>query len=155
MDVLLALATIAAVAYYVWWEDYIKPALGLDKPPRVRNSPPLPAYRARSARSARSNVLNAGSGQQDAAVASSNVQNVLPPGAAAAAAIAAPGGDVSPSDHLTLTPRELQQLANAITARAAGSTVEEALYQGFSVRKGGSAGYKRAKELFDTATKAP
>jgi hypothetical protein len=152
MDALLALITLAALAYFVAWEDYIKPWLVLDKPRRVKSLPPLPVYRARSARSARSNALNAGSAQQGATFGGSNVQ----PNVQGSGPSSAPAGllDVAPG-ALAITTNELQQLADALILRAKGATVEEAIHGAFGVRKGGGAGYKRAKELFDTATKAP
>lgn len=153
MDGFLSLAALAAAAYFLVWKDLIQPWLGLDKRAKpVKSSPPLPPYRARSRRSAGSNVVNAGSAQQSAPGEGSNVQNVQP---VATAIVAAVGTDSSSSEQFTLTPRELQQLAETIAARAAGATVEEALARGFGVKKGGSAGYTRAKRLFDAATKAP
>jgi hypothetical protein len=153
MDALLALATLAAVGYFLVWKDFLEPLIkGQGQRSRVKSSPPLPAYRARSRRSAGSNVVNGGSALPAAPGEGSNVQNVQP-------AIAPPAAEISPGapagEAFTLTPRELQQLADALAARATGATVEEALARGFSVKKGGSAGYKRAKELFDLATKAP
>jgi hypothetical protein len=47
MDVFLGLLTLAFVAYFVLWEDFLKPLLGLDTPRTVKNSPPLPAYKRR------------------------------------------------------------------------------------------------------------
>lgn len=152
MDTLLALATLAAVGYFLVWQDFLKPLLGLDRRQRVKDLPGLPAGRLRPRRSRRSNTVNAGSAQQNAAGEGSNVQNVQALASAPDAPIApgAPAGE-----GFTLSPSELQQLAEAIAARAAGATVEEALSRAFGVRKGGSAGYRRAKELFDAATKAP
>jgi hypothetical protein len=149
MDALLALITFGAVVYFLVWKDLIEPLM---KPRSVNHSGVRTAFKRRSRRSRSSNVVNAGSGQQNAAQPPVNVLNVQ-------AAPAAPAAESSPGapagEGFTLTPRELQQLAEALAARATGSTVEEALVRGFGVKKGGSQGYRRAKELFDTATKAP
>lgn len=153
LDTLAALAVLGALVYYCIWADWLRPLLfGRGAPKSVKHSAQRRGFKLRSRGSARSNVLNAGSAHQGATFAPLNVQ----PAAAAPAAIAAPAGAPGAAgDQLTLTPVELGQLAAAVALRTRGETVEEALLGGFGVRKGGSAGYRRAKELFDLATRAP
>jgi len=151
LDVLAALAVLAALVYYCVWCDWLRPLL-FGGAKSVSRSAPRRAFRLRSRGSARSNATNAGSGHQGATFAPVNVQ-AFP---AAPAAPSAPAGTpAAAGEALTLTPGELAQLAAAVALRARGATVEEALLGGFEVRKGGSANYRRAKELFDTATRAP
>lgn len=153
MDTFLGLLTLAFVVYFVFWEDWLKPLLGLDKPRKsVKSLPSMPAYKRRSARSERSNATNAGSAQQkakrDAANVPPNVPGSPPIAAAASVELHADGGYV-------LSANELQQLAEAVAARASGATIDEAMLKGFGLKKGGGKSYVRARELFDTATKAP
>lgn len=58
-------------------------------------------------------------------------------------------------DAFTLNQKELLQLAEALSLRAEGATVEQAVSRAFGVTKGGSEGWKRAKALFDAATIVP
>jgi hypothetical protein len=152
MDMLLALGTLAAVGYFLVWQDFLRPLLGLDRPQRVKSSPPLPAYRQRSRVRNLANTANAGSARQNAKEEGENVRRNVPrspaTGATIALAPAAPG-------ELVITENELQQLAGALSARAAGATVEEAIYKGWGLKKGGGPSYRRAKELFDVATSPP
>lgn len=153
MDVFLGLLTLAFVAYFVFWEDFLKPLLGLDKPRQpVKSLPPLPAYKSRSRRSRRSNGVNARSAQQEAVQPPVNVQQSVQRSAPIATEIAPPS---APTDALAITPNELQQLAEALNLRAKGATIQEAIEGGFSVKKGGTRGYERAKSLFDVATQPP
>ena len=149
MDGLLALITLGTVGYFLVWKDLIEPLLRAGS---VKHSAPRAAFKLRSRRSARSNTLNGGSAQQNAKQEGSNVPNVQPPRPAGQPGTAS---ESSSSEGFTLTPRELQQLAGAIAARAGGATVEEAIRTGFGAKKGASKDYVRAKELFDAATKAP
>ena len=149
MDGFLSLVALGLAGYFLVWKDLIEPLL---RPRVVKTSAPRAAFKLRSRGSARSNSLNAGSGQQNAVQPPVNVQ----PNVQGSPAIAVPpGATEAPGGTLLITPNELQQLSEALVLRAKGATVEEAIGQGFGVKKGGSAGYKRAKELFDTATKAP
>ena len=77
--------------------------------------------------------------------------NVPSSGTTAAQIAPAAGADGA----LLITPNELQQLAGALAARATGATVDEAIQRGFGLKKGGGPSYKRARELFDAATKPP
>lgn len=152
MDALLGLITLALVVYYVFWQDFLKPLLGLDKPRSVKPLPPLPAYRKRSRVRNPENAPNAGSAQQHAKSDAANV----PPNVPSSAGDRAPGGALEqPAGVLQITPNELQQLAAAIAARATGATIEEAIFKGWGLKKGGGPSYKRAKDLFDEATRAP
>lgn len=137
------------------WTHYGPPS----RPQRVAEGPQsvkpkrsAPAFKARSRRSNVQNAPNAGSGHTEAVQPVVNVQ----PSAAAPTQIAPPLAPAAPGDdHLTLTPRELAQLAEALHERAGGATVEEALKRAFGVSKGASAGYVRAKALWDAATVPP
>lgn len=152
MDTFLGLLTLALLGYFIIWEDWLRPLLGLDKPKSVKTSAPLPAYRTRSRRSTPVNGVNARSAQQDAVQPPVNVQPNVQRSAVATAQIA----PVVPIDGaLQVTPNELQQLAESLQLRAKGATVQEAIEGGFGVKKGGTEGYKRAKHLFDTATQPP
>lgn len=152
MDALLAIITLAALAYFVAWEDHIKPWLGLDKPQRVKSLPPLPAYKSRSRRSRGSEPANVGSVHQSAKIWPQNVPANVP-GSPATGATIPPAA--SASDTILITPNELQQLAEAVAARASGATIDESIYRGFGLKKGGGPGYRRARELFDLATAPP
>jgi len=147
MDTFLGLLTLALLGYFIIWEDWLRPLLGLDKPldrPKsVKTSAPLPAYRSRSRRSSPVNGVNARSAQQDAVQAPVNVQ------------LGVQRSAVPADGALQVTPNELQQLAESLQLRARGATVQEAIEGGFGVKKGGTEGYKRAKLLFDTATQPP
>ena len=152
MDTLLALITFVALIYFVGWEDYIKPLLGLDRPRSVKSSPDRASIKLRSRRSRRANVQNTGSAHHSAKEEPANVPANVPRSGLLESA-GAPG--VPAGEGFTLSQRELQQLAEAIAARAGGSTVDEAIVKGFGLKKGGGPSYRRAKELFDAATKAP
>jgi hypothetical protein len=62
---------------------------------------------------------------------------------------AEPPGMVAP------TLQELRQLARAIEHNARGANKQQSLEQAFGVKKGGSASWRRASELFDEAMKEP
>lgn len=117
----------------------------VNRRPTVKNNPPRRAFKLRSRRSNVQNVLNAGSTHQEA---KEPVLNVQPPAQA-------PAPPAAPAGAMTLTPIELTQLAEAVRRRAEGATVEEAIFAGFGAKKGASAAYVRAKELFDLATGVP
>jgi hypothetical protein len=142
---LLTTASLLVLVYavFVWLRGQ------LPQRESVKTSAPRRSYKRRSAGS---NVLNAGSGHQERVRLPVNVQpNVQGSG---------PLGthdteDTAAGDSLLIQPNELHQLAEALKLRSKGATVEEALSGGFGVRKGGSAGYKRAKALFDAATQPP
>jgi hypothetical protein len=152
MDIFLGLITLAFVAYFIGWEDFLKPLLGLDCPKAVKSLPPLPAYKSRSRVRNAANAANAGSAHQKAKEEAANVPANVPGSPAIGATISLAG---APAGALQITPNELQQLAEAISARASGATLDEAILKGFGLKKGGGPSYRRAKELFDTATKAP
>lgn len=118
----------------------------------VSNSAPRRAFKMRSQRSKRSNAVNAGSEHQDATGDGSNAQSVQPE-IAPPATPAAPGAPAG--EAFTLSPRELVQLGEALTLYREGATIEQAVCRAFSVTKGGSEGWKRAKSLFDAATVPP
>lgn len=123
--------------------------------PGVKRKRRIGAFSQRSVRSERSERSNAGSTRQDAKEQSVNVPNVQQAPAARAAA-PAPAADVaSANDGFTLTPGELMNLAEALHLRREGATVEQAVCRAFGVSKGGSAGYVRAKAIFDAATALP
>lgn len=147
--IVLSLA-FSAYGLFRWsWTHYgppSRPARAATGPQSVKPKRSAPAFKARSRRSNVQNALNAGSGHREAVQPTVNVQPVQ----AAPASSSAPG-----QDSFTLTPRELVQLAEALHERAGGATVEEALGKAFGVKKGASAGYVRAKALFDAATVAP
>jgi hypothetical protein len=152
MDMLLALFTFAALIYFVGWEDYLKPLLGLDRPKSVKSSPDRASIKLRSRRSRRSNGANAGSAHHSAPEAPANVPANVP----RSPAHVAPGGEWPPAAaDVVMSRNELQQLAEAVAARAGGATIEESIYRGFGLRKGGGPGYRRARELFDLATAPP
>jgi hypothetical protein len=54
--------------------------------------------------------------------------------------------------YLSITEKELQQLASALAARAAGQSKQAAIEAAFGVKKGGSIHYQRASMLYDRAT---
>jgi hypothetical protein len=128
----------------------------------VKRKRHVQGFKPRSARSARSKVLNAGSGHQDAVTPSVHVQpnvqrsetRTAEPVQIAPAA-PAPGATAEPSDRFTLTPREMVQLGEALNLYRDGDTIEQAVCTAFGVTKGGSEGWKRAKGLFDAATVPP
>lgn len=120
--------------------------------PSVKKKRRIGAFKQRSARSNVQNAVNAGSTQQDAEQQPVNVQSVQTPPAEIAPLAASSLAD---SDSFTLSPAELMQLAEAINLRREGATVEQAVCRAFGVTKGASAGYKRAKALFDAATALP
>lgn len=147
---LLTTASLLVLAYagFTWLRGQ------LPRPRResVKNSPARPVYKLRSRGSRGSNAANAGSAHREAVQAPVNVPaNVR----SSPAIVLAPGSPAAPSGALAITPNELQQLAAALAERAGGATVEEAVFRGFGVKKGGGAGYKRARELFDAATSPP
>jgi hypothetical protein len=149
MDALLGLVTLGAVVYFLVWKDLIEPML---RPRSVKASEPRPAFVKRSRRSRVPNAANVGSPQQHAKSDPANV----PPNVPGSAAIAADSHQVqSLPGGLVITRNELQQLAAAIAARATGATIDEAILKGWGLKKGGGPSYKRAKDLFDTATQAP
>lgn len=141
------------------WDTYGPPSR-----PTTTPAPPAPgaggagssrrrtAFKPRSVRSERSNVVNAGSGHQDARSASVNVHANVQPERASAPPEPPP---VAADGAFTLSQRELIQLAEALHLRSEGSTVEQAVSRAFGVSKGGSEGWKRAKGLFDAATIVP
>jgi hypothetical protein len=98
------------------------------------------------------NPENTGSAQTNAKSAPANVPANVPGSVVATPQIAV---EVPPSNTLDMTPNELHQLLDAITARANGATIDEAILKGFGLKKGGGPSYKRARELFDLGTKAP
>jgi hypothetical protein len=53
------------------------------------------------------------------------------------------------------TLQELRQLVQAVAHNARGANKQQSIEQAFGVKKGGSAGWRRASQLFDEATKAP
>jgi hypothetical protein len=148
-DVLIAVSLLClAYAGFSWaWAQW-----GPRRAESVKRKPRRLGFKRRSKGSNVQNPVNAGSEHQDAPAVAVNVQNVQAP----AAAPAAPPGDAGqPGEGFTLTPRELVQLAEALQLRGEGRTVEECLSQAFGVKKGGSAGYVRAKALWDAATVVP
>jgi hypothetical protein len=153
MDGFLSLASLSLAVYFLVWKDIVQPLLGLDKRAKpVKSSPPLRVYRKRSRVRNVSNDANAGSTQQHA---KREVQNVPAnvPGSAPSSAQIAP---LEVADGVyVLSQNELQQLATALASRAGGATEAEAIRAGFGASKGGGPAYRRAKELFDAATKAP
>jgi hypothetical protein len=152
LDTLAAIGVLAAFAYYVVWDDWLRPLFFGRSAQSVKASPPRRGFKLRSRGANVRNATNAGSTHQNATFAPVNV----PPAAAAIAPPAAPaGGAQGGAEQLTLTPRELVQLAEAISLRARGATVEAAILEGFGAKKGSSEAYRRAKELFDAATRAP
>lgn len=152
LDTLLALATFAAVIYWLVWEDVIAPLLGMDRPKSVKRNPPLPAYKRRSRVPNATNAANAGSAQQHA---KSEVQNV-PANVLGSAPSSAQIAPLQLADGAyVLSQNELQQLATALASRAGGATEAEAIKAGFGASKGGGPAYRRAKELFNAATRAP
>jgi hypothetical protein len=133
-----------------------------DKAASVKHKRRVQGFKPRSARSNVQNAVNAGSGHQDAVTPSVHVQPNVPrsaPLAAEPVRIAPPSAPSAPNaergDDFTLSPRELAQLAEALHERANGATVEEAIFTAFGMKKGASAGYIRAKALWDAATVAP
>ena len=100
----------------------------------------------------RSERSREGSTHQEAVQPVLNVQNVQDPPAQSSSVSNAPAGE---SDSFTLSPAELVQLSEALNLYREGATVEQAVCRAFSVTKGGSGGYKRAKAIFDAATVAP
>jgi hypothetical protein len=135
----------------VWIAPRLAPKGG-DEGESVKKKPRSAAFRKRSQRSDVQNAVNAGSGHQDATAPTVNVQNVQ---VAPSAQTVPPGDAGQPSDGFTLSSGELVQLADALHRRREGATVEEAVSRAFSVTKGGSEGWKRAKALFDAATALP
>jgi len=109
-------------------------------------------YKKRSAGSGVQNDTNAGSERQDAQPPVVNVQTVQVTPAAQSTETAVQS---TAPDTFALTARELAQLADAIHRRAEGSTVEAAVCGSFGVTKGASAGYVRAKAIFDAAMVVP
>jgi hypothetical protein len=51
------------------------------------------------------------------------------------------------------TLQELRQLVQAASHNARGATKQQSIEQAFGVKKGGSAGWRRASQLFDEAMK--
>jgi hypothetical protein len=168
----LTTLSLAALAYAaVQWVNgaYIGPwraARAAEKAPdkatSVKSKRRVQGFKARSARSERSNAVNAGSGHQERVQPPVNVQRSEPRSEVRTAepvqiapVATPPGANAEPSDGFTLSPRELAQLAEALHERANGATVEEALASAFGVKKGASAAYTRAKALWDAATVAP
>ena len=145
MDVLLAVVTLAAVVYFVGWEDYLEPWITPYLQKSVKHLPTNAAAQPRSRRSRIPNVTNVRSRRQNTKIDAPNVPTNVPRSPA----------EAPPPGAFLISANELQQLANAISARANGATIEEAILRGFGEKKGSAAGYKRAKELFDAATKAP
>lgn len=136
-----------------------RPAAAAPAGEGVKSSHNRPAFKPRSRRSNVQNATNAGSRRSDAAEPSVNVQGVQDSSTSPAAPIA---GDVAPAGAaavneggFTLSPRELVQLAEALSLRAEGATVEQAVCRAYGVTKGGSEGYRRAKAIFDAATALP
>lgn len=150
MDLSFWLTTLSlGILFYAagrWWWTNRRPAES------VKNKPPRRAFKLRSRRSNVQNVVNAGSGQQEAEKPPVNVQPNAPLEQPPAPAIVPPA---APAGGLVITPIELTQLAEAVRVRAEGATVEEAILAGFGAKKGASAAYVRAKELFDAATGLP
>jgi hypothetical protein len=158
LSFLLTTVTLGCLVYAgaTWVNSaYIAPWRAARTPATVKNKPRLRGFKKRSGRSERSEPLNAGSGHQDAKPESVQVQpnvqrsaEIVP--AAPAGATPEPAGDA-----FTLTGRELMQLTEAINRRREGATVEEAICGAFSVTKGGSEGYRRAKAIWDAANTVP
>jgi hypothetical protein len=167
MDLSFWLTTLSlcAMAYAAaqWVNSaYIAPRRAAREAQSVKRKAPRRAFKARSKGSRVQNAPNAGSGQQEAKQPSVHVQPNVQRSAVATAEPAeiapstTPAGDAPEREEgFTLTPRELLQLTEALYLRQEGATVEEALGQAFGVKKGASAGYVRAKALWDAATVAP
>lgn len=137
------------------WTHYgppSRPARVAEGPQSVKPKRPTQGFKARSRRSNVQNAVNAGSEHSKAVQPVLNVQPVEP---VATQIAPAPAATAVAEECLTLTPRELVQLAEALHERASGATVEEALGRAFGVKKGASAGYVRAKALWDAATVPP
>jgi hypothetical protein len=154
---------IAAYAVAQWVNSaYLTPWKEARATQSVKRKRRVQGFKPRSARSKGSNAPNAGSGHQERVQPSVNVQpsvqrsEVRTPEPVQIAPSMTPAGDAPEREEgFTLTPRELVQLTEALHQRAEGATVEEALYAAFGVKKGASAGYVRAKALWDAATVAP
>jgi hypothetical protein len=155
----LTTVSLAALIYAAstWlYGSYIAPARAARKAVQngksVKRKPRSLAFKPRSQRSERSNAVNAGSEHQEAKQEAFNVHSVQASAAAPAIPAGAPPGG---GDNFTLTPRELVQLAEALTLYREGATIEQAVCKAFGVTKGAGEGWKRGKALFDAATMAP
>lgn len=136
LDSILTLVTLAIVVYFVA-EDWIK-ALFVGGPPARPTAPAAP-QRVQPRRT-RLHQFKPRSAQQNAKTAPVNVQPV-----------ANVQNDQPADQRLTITPDELKMLARAVELRAAGATKQAALEAAFNVKKGGSAGWQRANELYNAA----
>lgn len=144
LDLLVSLGIIGAVVYFVFWQDWVRPILFGPAPKqrqRVKHFPPPRRVQQRSARSARSNVLNARSEQQDAETA---------PAERSPERSKTPAG-IDDDMPLILTEKELTQLALAFEQLGRGDTEQQALELAFNCHKGGSKAWRRAKALYDRA----
>jgi hypothetical protein len=152
MDLVLSLGTLAALAYFVVWRDWLQPAL-FGRPARsVKHNSAGPLPRLRSRRRTGANGANGGERRQNGVNLGANVPRNVHAPAQIAAQFESPAGA---GDMLQLSQKELTQLAAAIAARANGATVDAAIVAGWGLKKGGGPAYRRAKALFDAATAAP
>ena len=152
MDAFLGLLTLGFVAYFVFWEDFLKPLLGLDKPKRVKCLT-MPTYtKPRSRVPNPANAANAGSAHQHAKEGAQNVPAYVPGSVQIAPIVQL---ESAASGTITISQNELQQLAEAVAARSAGATIDESIQKGFGLKKGGGPSYRRARALFDAATQPP
>lgn len=60
----------------------------------------------------------------------------------------------SPAGQLPETPEELARLVRAVGLIAGGASEQSALESSFEIKKGGGAGWRRAKGLLDTVRQA-
>lgn len=102
---------------------------------------------AHKPRSKRSNELNQRSALQNAEPATVQRSNVQPERSEQPAIDNEPPAEIA----ISITPKELTQLADAIRFHAAGQSKQSSLEAAFGISKGGSDGWKRASRLFDQA----
>jgi hypothetical protein len=152
MDAFLGLLTLAFVAYFVFWEDFLRPLLGLDKPKSVKRLPTPTYTKPRSRVPNLANATNAGSVHQKGKEGVKNVPANVPGSVQIAPIVPVV---FAPSGTITISQNELHQLAAAVAARSSGATIDESIFTGFGLKKGGGPSYRRARDLFDAATQPP
>lgn len=152
MDAFLGLLTLGFVAYFVFWEDFLKPILGLNKPKSVKRFPTPTHSTPRSRVPNLANATNVGSAHQKGKEGAQNVPANVPGSVQIAPIVQL---ESAASGTITISQNELHQLAEAVAARSAGATIDESIQKGFGLKKGGGPSYRRARELFDAATQPP
>lgn len=148
IDVLGAVAVLAAVVYWVGWEDYLRPYIRRLRSTSVKSLPdePPPARRSRAA-----NVRNLARSRSPRANAVERRSAVRPANDSSTPLDLPAGGPLVAGDVVSLSPKELTQLGVALRARGAGASIDAAIKAGWGLGKGGGPAYARARQLFDLA----